>query len=62
MKYFIIYITTISMLISCSWKNEISFEIENMTKFQIDSLKIEANDNKNFKFISVNSMQSKNIF
>lgn len=47
------------MLISCTRKNEISFEIENMTKFQLDSLKIEANDNKNFKFISVNSMQSK---
>ena len=59
MKYSIIYITTIAILTSCTSRNEISFVIENTTKFQIDSLKIEANDNKNAEFISLNSMQSK---
>ena len=59
MKYSVIYITTLAILSSCTWRNEISFEIENMSKFQIDSLKIEANDNKNDEFISLKSNESK---
>ncbi|WP_159636076.1 hypothetical protein [Sphingobacterium composti Ten et al. 2007 non Yoo et al. 2007] len=56
MKNYIPFIIVIALLSSCS---RISFDITNESKFDIDSLKIQANENLNETYLSLKPNESK---
>ena len=53
------YIILLATLSACTQKNEITIDIKNSTEVRIDSLQIQANENRNDQFISLEANERK---